>query len=81
VALVIGGAAACLLALVASAAAFAGLKFAGRVGGGAGSSILNIFRPDPPNCVMGEPLPELPPDAPGNVPPGGAQPAHPEGGR
>jgi hypothetical protein len=71
-AVLIGGAAACLLALVASAAAFAGLKFAGRLSRGAGNSILNVFRPDPPNCIMGDMMPpELPPDNPANPPQGG----------
>jgi hypothetical protein len=78
-ALLAGGAAACLLALVASAATFAGLKFAGRLGRGAGNSILNVFRPDPPDCVMGEPVPEFPPN--NGVQPVPAPAPPPEGGR
>jgi hypothetical protein len=71
-ALLVGGAAACLLALVASAAAFAGLKFAGRLSRGAGHSIFNVFRPDPPDCIMGDMAPpELPPPNPANPPQGG----------
>jgi hypothetical protein len=78
-AVLIGGAAACLLALVTSAAAFAGLKFASRLSRGAGNSIMNILRPDPPECVMGEPVPEIPPA--NGVQPLPAPAPPPEGGR
>ncbi|HEX5269016.1 MAG TPA: hypothetical protein VFW33_00950 [Gemmataceae bacterium] len=67
-AVLVGGAAACLLALVTAAAGYAGLKFGG------GTPILKMFQPDPPDCVMGEPVPEFPPVNPGNAPPAGAQP-------
>ncbi len=81
-AVLVGGAAACLLALVASAAAFAGLTYFSRVS--RGNPILNIFRPDPPDCIMGgigiAPA-ELPPDNPANAPPAGVQPEQPAGGR
>jgi hypothetical protein len=72
VAILIGGAAACLLAVVGSAATFAGMKFAGRLSRGAGHSILNVFRPDPPDCIMGDIAPPAPPaNNPANPPQGG----------
>jgi hypothetical protein len=68
-ALLVGGAAACLLALVGSAAAFAGMKFAARLSRGAGNAILNVVRPEPPDGIMGDICPVGPPPPPPNPPP------------
>jgi len=54
VALWVGGAAACFLALVAWAGALTGLKIANRPGSRGGCPILNLFDPDPPDCIMGD---------------------------
>jgi hypothetical protein len=62
VALWVGAAAACFLALVAWAGSLAGLKIASRFGSRGGVSISNIFDPDPPECIMGEmPIQGIPP--------------------
>ncbi len=73
VALWVGAAAACFLALVAWAGALAGLKLASRSGGRNGNiPILNLFDPDPPDCIMGDIAPpEVAPHDPANGRPGG----------
>jgi hypothetical protein len=61
----LGSAAVCLLALMAWGGALAGMKIAGQLGKRVGNPILNVFRPDPPDCIMGDIAPPpLPPDNP-----------------
>jgi hypothetical protein len=84
VALWVGAAAACLIGVVAWAGALVGLKMAGRTGARDGSiPILNLFKPDPPPCIMGGIAPPaLPPgNAPGEQPPVVPVPPAPDGGR